>query len=67
MNLAKSIKLALIHRGTTQRALAKHLKTTPAHMSRLSNGKAHMNSLVLLSVASFFGMKVSEFVKLGED
>lgn len=66
MNLAKSIKIALIHSNATQRALAKHLKTTPAHMSRLANGKAHMNSLVLADVASFFGMKVSDFVKLGE-
>lgn len=67
MNLAKSIKRALVDANTTQRSLAKSLKTTPAHMSRLSNGKAHMNTLVLAQVASFFGMKVSEFVKLGED
>lgn len=67
MNLAKSIKRALINANMTQRSLAKNLKTTPAHMSRLANGKAHMNTLVLGKVASFFDMKVSEFVALGED
>ena len=67
MNLAKSIKRALLDANMTQRALAKGLKTTPAHMSRLANGKAHMNTLVLADVAAILGMKVSEFVKLGED
>lgn len=67
MNLAKSIKRALINANMTQRTLAKSLKTTPAHMSRLANGKAHMNTLVLGHVASLFGMKVSDFVALGED
>ena len=67
MNLAKSIKLALVNANMTQRTLAKSLKTTPAHMSRLANGKAHMNTQVLANVARLFGMKVSEFVALGED
>lgn len=67
MNLAKSIKLALVNANMTQRTLAKSLKTTPAHMSRLANGKAHMNTQVLAHVARLFGMKVSEFVALGED
>lgn len=67
MNLAKSIKRALLDANMTQRALARGLKTTPAHMSRLANGKAHMNTLVLADVAKILGMKVSDFVKLGED
>ncbi len=67
MNLAKSIKRALLDANMTQRSLAKGLKTTPAHMSRLANGKAHMNTLVLAHVASILGMKVSDFIKLGED
>lgn len=67
MNIAKSIKMALINKGMRQGDLAKALKTTPAYMSRLANGKAHMNTLVLEKVASQFNMKVSEFVALGED
>lgn len=67
MNLGKSIKRALIDAHMTQRALAKALKTTPAHMSRLATGKAHMNTLVLQKVADQFGLKVSDFIKLGED
>lgn len=67
MNLAKSIKRALLDANMTQRELAKGLKTTPAHMSRLANGKAHMNTLVLAHISSILGMKASDFVALGED
>lgn len=67
MNIGKSIKRALLDKGMKQGELAKSLKTTPAYMSRVANGKAHVNTLVLEKIADEFDMPVSEFVKLGED
>lgn len=67
MNLGKSIKLGLINKGMTQLSLAKTLGVTPAHLSRVATGKATMNAAMLERIAAEFGMKVSDFIAMGED
>lgn len=67
MNLAKSIKYALIERGMTQAQLAEKVGSKPAYISNLATGRSNLQGDMLSKVAAAFGMKVSEFVKLGED
>lgn len=67
MNLAKSLKKALLERNMSQLDLAKKLDITPVHLNRLANDKSGMSPAIMERIASQFGMKVSDFVKLGED
>ncbi len=67
MNLAKSIKLALIEKGMTQAQLAAKVESKPAYISNLATGRANLQGEMLKKVAAAFDMKVSDFVKLGED
>jgi transcriptional regulator with XRE-family HTH domain len=67
MNLAKSLKKALLERNKSQLDLAKDLGISTVHLNRLANNKAQMSPAIMERIASQFGMKVSEFVKLGED
>lgn len=67
MNLPKSLKIALINKGITQRSLAESVGTTDAHISNLSTGRAQLQGEMLKKIAKSLDMKVSEFVALGED
>lgn len=66
MNLAKSLKKALLEKGMSQLALAASLGMTSVHVNRLANGKSQMSPDVLERISETLGMKVSEFVALGE-
>ena len=66
MNLAKSLKKALLEKGMSQLALAARLGMTSVHVNRLANGKSQMSPDVLERISETLGMKVSEFVALGE-
>lgn len=66
MNLKKSITTALENEGRTSRWLINKLGMHEASYYRmLSLNSTRMATLEIL--ASVFGMKVSEFVALGED
>ena len=66
MNVGKSLKLALVKDGRTQRAFALDLGFGPVWVSRLANQRsASMNTVETLAAA--FGMSVSEFIRLGEE
>lgn len=67
MNLAKSLKKALLERNMSQLDLARKLEITPVHLNRLANDKAQMSPAIMERIAGQFDMKVSEFVALGED
>jgi transcriptional regulator with XRE-family HTH domain len=67
MNLAKSLKKALLERNMSQLDLAAKLEITPVHLNRLANNKAQMSPAIMERIAGQFGMKVSDFVALGED
>lgn len=66
MNVGKSIKVALAQRGMTQAELAKRLGVTHTWLSAMAN-KPRASTASLEALAGQFGMKVSEFVALGED
>lgn len=66
MNVGRSLKIALAMKGMKQSELAAQLKVTDVWISRVANAeKAGMGTVTKLSEA--LGMKVSEFVALGED
>lgn len=67
MNLAKSLKKALLERNKSQIDLAKDLGISTVHLNRLANDKAQMSPALMERISSKLGMKVSEFVSLGED
>jgi DNA-binding Xre family transcriptional regulator len=66
MNFRKSLKLALIQRDMTQKALALKLGMRETSMSQLAS-QSSCTGATLQKIAGAFGMKVSEFVALGED
>ena len=66
MNTGKSIKLALIHKGWSQGELTEKLGMSKSAVNILANG-GNCSSGRLRNLADAFGMKVSEFIALGED
>lgn len=66
MNLRKSIKVALAQRGMEQKALAAQLKMSQSSMSQLA-AQESCTGATLQKLADAFGLKVSEFISLGED
>ncbi len=66
MNFGKSLKIALAKREISQSDLAKELNVTRAYISNISR-KKECSGGVLRMMAKHFGLKVSEFVALGED
>lgn len=66
MNLRKSVMLALASKEMMQKDLAKQLGMSQGSMSQLVNQKS-CTGATLQKLAGAFDMKVSEFVKLGED
>lgn len=66
MNLRKSIKVALAQRNMEQKALAEQLHMSQSSMSQLAKQES-CTGATLQKLADAFGLKVSEFVALGED
>lgn len=67
MNIGKSIRVAVAMRGITQGKLAEIAGIHPVNLSKMANGKAGLQGDNLQRVADAVGMKVSEFIQLGED
>ena len=66
MKLGKSIKIALVQSEKNQQWLADRLGTTKQQVSNwCSTGRMHDERIV--EISGIFGMKVSEFIALGED
>lgn len=66
MHIGKSLKMALAKKGMRQQDLAKQLEVTHQYVNQLARSPvSSINAIVMLS--EVFGMKVSEFVALGED
>ena len=66
MNLRKSIKVALAERDMSQKDLAKKLCMSQSAVSQLAAQKS-CTGPTLNKLADAFGLKVSEFIALGED
>ena len=66
MNIGKSIKLALVHKGMRGKDLAERLGVTQTTVS-LMQSRPTASGQMLINLACAFDMKVSDFVKLGED
>lgn len=66
MNASKSLKIAMIRRGLGQAQMGAMLGISQAAMSRLSN-RPNWTCESLQKVSDALGMKVSEFVKIGEE
>lgn len=66
MNVGKSIKVALAKKGMKSGQLASTLGVTAATVSVMSS-RDTCTGQMLIKLSTTFGMKVSEFVALGED
>ena len=66
MNLRKSAMVAMAQRDMKQKDLADLLGMSRGSMSQLL-GQTSCTGATLQKLAGAFGMKVSEFVALGED
>lgn len=66
MNVGRSIKVALIKKGMSQKDLAEKMVVSCAYVSQLA-GRAHIGMGTVVLLAGAFNMKVSEFLALGED
>lgn len=66
MNITLSISIALAKRQRTQSWLAEQLGTSPSYVSAIKKGQTP--SIERLQViANILGMKLSEFIALGEE
>lgn len=66
MNLRKSIKVALAQGGISQKLLAEQLHMTQSSMSQLA-AQESCTGATMKKLAKAFGLKVSEFIALGEE
>lgn len=66
MNLRKSVMILLAQRDMKQKDLADQLGMSQGSMSQLL-GQTSCTGATLQKLADAFDMKVSEFIKLGED
>lgn len=66
MDIGKSIRVAMAMRGLRGNQLAERLQVTAPTISVML-GRKTCAGQTLQDLASIFGMKVSEFVALGED
>lgn len=66
MNLRKSIKKCLVDNDMSQKSLAEKLGMTQTSMSQLA-AQTSCTGATLQKLADAFDMKVSDFIKLGED
>lgn len=66
MDVGKSIKIALVQRRMTQVQLAEKVNRSTVWINKLAAGKSADGKTISM-LADAFGMKVSEFVALGEE
>jgi len=66
MNIGKSLKIALIQNNMEQADLAEKLGIHQSNISRFANCKT-ITTETLARLAKGVNMKVSDFIKLGED
>lgn len=66
MNIKKSFRIALAMKGATQADMAAVVGVTPATLSLILNRES-IPSERIKQLADAFGMKVSEFVAMGEE
>ncbi len=66
MNIKRSLKIALAKQDMTQKALADSLGYTRQRLNGIQKQK-NIRPETLKSIADIFGLKVSEFIALGED
>lgn len=66
MNVGKSIKVAMAMKDMNQQDLAGRMKVSKPYISQIV-GKEHAGVGTIVLLADAFGMKVSEFLALGED
>lgn len=66
MHVGKSIKIAMAKKQMRSAELAQALGVTASTVSVMSSRTTCTGQMLIL-LATFFGMKVSEFVALGED
>jgi plasmid maintenance system antidote protein VapI len=66
MDVGKSIRIALAQRNINRVTLAKMMDCAPPGVSQMCN-RPSIRTDTLKKLAKVFGMKVSEFIALGED
>lgn len=67
MNLQKSMRVAMAMRGMNQGDLSDVTRIHRSNISKMVGGKMIITHEKLQIIAWAVGMKVSEFVRLGED
>ena len=65
-DIPKSIRWALVETGFQLKAVAANAGIDPDSPSKIKRGKRGVTIPKLDSIAKAFGMKTSEFIKLGE-
>jgi transcriptional regulator with XRE-family HTH domain len=65
MDLGKSLRIALVHSGKTQMKLADDFNISRQTVSRWAN-TGNMTQETIKELSSYFDMRPSEFVALGE-
>lgn len=67
MNLGKSLRMAIAIHNVRHSAVAKAAGVSNGYISGIKSGKANPTSDIIERIAKDgFGMKVSEFIALGE-
>ena len=67
MNIPKSLKAAYELRDKKQKDLASGINTTNSYVSAIERSIKQAPIGFIQKCANFFDMKVSDFIKLGED
>ncbi len=67
MNISLSLKYALVKTGTKAKDLANGINVTNVYISAVANGRKTAGIDFIVKCSFFFGMKVSEFIALGEE
>jgi len=65
MNAGKSLRIALVGRSMSQKQLAEQMGFSREYVCRMA-GQEKIGIGTIVKLAKFFGMKVSEFLALGE-
>lgn len=67
MNLSKSIRVGLAIKGMSQGDLADATGIHRSNISKMVNGKMSVTTERLSAICDALGMKVSDFIRLGEE
>ena len=62
----KALRMAMASQNMKRKTLAEKVSMTENYISRMAVGKAMIQGEALNKIAAAFGMKVSEFLALGE-